>query len=252
MATSAFEEPLVTGSGSKLTEGEKYVVELTDIVSQKKVVTFREALRGKKTADGKSIIGKEYDSLPADMKALVDNTPEEYWPLRDGETEQRAKNKFTDRIVFQFREPTTDVKFLFDAQFDVPSKKLREFVERSTGMVVKGDEGYTWGNLYKKGDKFIATIIKRGNFLGIDTDSIVKEALHGPLESAGSASGELSPTAQKLLEYIKGNMIGKPKSAVFDLFDTGQFGTYAETQKAWTEIQKKTKVSLDGKTFGFE
>lgn len=252
MAESAFEMPMNFGAGSKLIEGQKYSIELTDLISQNKVVAFRDALRGIKNAEGKSIIGKEYDTLSADMKKIVDETPAEYWPLKEGETEQKEKQKFVNRIIFQFREPESDVKFLYDAQFDVPSKKLGEFVTRATGMVIKGDEGYTWGNMFKKGEKFVATVIKRGNFLGIDVGSVVKEALSGPVANSGK-SGELSPAAQKLLDYIKSNMVGQKKSVIFDLFDNGEFGTYAETQKAWTEIQRSgTKISLDGKTFGFE
>ena len=251
MPTSAFDEPMQFGSGPKLTEGQKYLIELTDIAAQKKVVTFKEALRGKKDNKGKSVIGKEYDLLAPDMQALVDSIPPEFWPLKDGETEPREKARYTDRITFQFVEPITGIKFSYDAQFDVPSKKLADFVTRATGITFKGDEGYTWGNIFKKGEKFVATVVKRGNFYAIDTDSIVKEALAGPV--AAQAKGELSATAKSMLDYIKANMVGKPKASVFDLFDNKMFGTYTETQKAWTEIQNSgIKFTLDGKTFGFE
>ena len=251
MAQSAFEEPLVTGSTQKLIEGQKYVVELTDIIKQNKCVAFKEALRGKKDANGKSIIGKEYDSLSPEMQALVDGAPAEFWPLGPGETEPREKARFVDRITFQFLEPESGVKFLYDAQFDMGSKKLGEFVSKATGMLVKGDEGYTWGNLFPKGSKFVGTVVKRGNFLGLDVNSIVKKELAGPVVDGASVPGELSETAKKLLEHIKTNMVGKSKASVFDLFDSGQFGTYTETQKAWTEIQRSgIKISEDGRTFG--
>jgi hypothetical protein len=249
MAQSAFSEQMNFGSG-KLVEGQKYTVELTDIIKQVKCVAFKEALRGKKDANGKSIIGKEYDTLSPELKKLVDETPAEYWPLRSGETQQREKAKFVDRMTFQFREPESDIKFLYDAQFDIPSKKLSNFITQATGIAIKGDEGYTLGNLFKKGDKFVATIVKKGTFLGLDTDTIVKEALVGPIVAANKS--ELSATAQKLLEYIKKHLVGKPKATVFDLFENKKFGTYAETQKAWAEITRSgIKVSLDGKTFGF-
>jgi len=249
MAQSAFEEPMNFGS-SKLIEGQKYTIELTDIVKQTKVVAYREALKGKKDENGKSIINKEYDTLSPALKAFVDETPAEYWKLRDGDTEAREKAKFVDRITFQFREPETDVKFLYDAQFEIPSKKLSAFITQATGISIKGDEGYTLGNLFKKGEKYVATVVKRGSFLGIDPETVVKAALAGPVTA--TTKNELSATAQSLLDYIKKNLVGKPKSTVFDLFDSKKFGTYAETQKAWTEITRSgIKVSLDGKTFGF-
>ena len=257
MSTSAFEEPLVvSGSVSKLVEGQKYVVELTDIVKQDKCVAFRESLRGKTDAAGKSIINKEYALLSPDLQVFVDNAAPDFWKLterdiKEGKTEPREKAKFVNRITFQFREPESDVKFLYDAQFEVPSTKLSNFVARATGIIPTGDEGYTWGNLFPKGSKWVAVVNKRGNFMGIDVDTLVKEELAGPVVAA--VKGELSDTAKALLEYIKGNMVGKPKSSVFDLFDSKQFGTYTETQKAWTEIQRSgIKISLDGKTFGFE
>ena len=129
MANSAFSEPLNFG-GSKLVENQKYEVELTDITKANKVVAYNSAFKGIK-----GVIGKEYDALTPENKTLVDNTAAEFWPLREGETEAREKAKFVNRINFQFLEPKTAIKFLYDAQFDMstdnfPSKKLRDFVER--------------------------------------------------------------------------------------------------------------------------
>lgn len=255
MSTSCFEEPLNFG-GAKLTEGKKYEIELTDIVKDEKVVAYNSNFTGK------GVIGKVYDNLDGDKKALVDNTPAEMWEARDGKP-ATEKPKFVNRITFQFREPETDTKFMYDAQFDMtldnfPTKKLREFVTRATGMSIQGDEGFAWKDLFKKGDRFVAIVTRKDNFFRLNVDSIMKAELSGPV-AVGDVSN-LSPDAQALYNYIKSNLVGQKFKSVVEVYPTGAGGAivsdaagdaYVKTANAWAEIrQSGISYSTDGETFG--
>ncbi len=254
MATDAFEEPLNFG-GSKLTEGRTYTIELTEIIKQNKVVAPSTILKGK------GVVGKEYDALTDAEKKIVDDSPVEM-DTRAGRT-PREKPKFINRITFQFVEPDSQIKFLYDAQFDMsldnyPTKKLRDFVQRATGISVQGDEGFTWGTLFKRGEKFLAAVRRNGAYFGIDIDTIVKAQLAAPVVVGEEG---LSVDAKSLLEYIKNNLVGEQFSVIVDVFTSGAGGAivtdangdaYAKTRDAWAELrQKSVSFSLDGKTFGF-
>ncbi|MDD4352706.1 MAG: hypothetical protein PHU71_07080 [Candidatus Gracilibacteria bacterium] len=263
MVMDAFDEPLNFG-GAKLIEGKKYPIELTGIVKKVQVVNGSTYLKGK------GVIGKEYEKLTDSERAIVDGAPKEFWDKKDNEETAREKAKFRNVIIFQFREPESDTKFLYDASFDMtypdnfPMKSktsdLRGFVTKVFGMPVQGDEGFKWGDLFKKGDKFVATTYRKDGFSRLNVDSIMKEELSGPVV-AGDGSN-LSGDAQKLLGYIKTALVGQPFASVLNTFDTGADGllgpandpaTYTRTHTAWSDIRKSNvKYTIDGKTFGFE
>lgn len=263
MAIDAWDEPLNFG-GAKLVEGKQYTIELTNIIKKVKVVS------GSKALAKKGVINKEYDELDAAGKKLVDDAPVEYWPLKEGETTPREKAKFHNAIIFQFREPETDTKFMYDAQFimsypdNYPIKTkdsdLRKFVERIFGMSIQGDEGFTWGGMFKKGDKFVATTYRKDGYSHLNIDSIIKAELAGPTVTNDPTA--LSEDAKKLLEYIKANLSGQKFTSVLAHFadgagetigPAGDTATYNKTHAAWSEIRRSgVKYSLDGKVFGFE
>lgn len=232
---SAWDEPVIV-QGKNLSEG-MYEVELTDIQKSEKVVLFREALRGTK-----GIIGKEYDSLDADSKNTVDNAPVDTWP--DG----RQKQTLSDRVSFVFTEPISGITFKYGAQFDMPSKRLNDFIARATGVTISAGEEIKFGQLFKPGDKFVA-MIKRGQsgYMDIDPSTIMKKDLANP-SVVGTA---LSERATKLLEYLKANYQGRPMKDIVDVYNSGMFGTFTETANAWNEIKAHMSTTRDGKTLDF-
>jgi len=242
MSNSAWDEPIVV-QGAGLAEGQ-YELELTDIVKENKVVTFREAFRGVK-----GITGKEYDSLTAEQKALVDSTPVEFWPARDGKPPQEKK-AFVDRIRFVFKEPNTGYEFKYAAQFDMPSKNLSEFITRATAATITPGEDIKFNKLFKPADKFVGYVRRneKTGYMDLDVASVMKKELATPTVKGTAA---LSEKAIALLDYLKANYQGKPKRDIVDLYGTGQFGSYQETTSAWQEIMRNVKYTSDGKTLDF-
>lgn len=253
---SAFNTKMNFG-GNQLIEGKKYTVELTDIIRKDNVVAYNPAFVGKK-----GLMGKGYDELDEASKKIFDETPAEMWSAKDGK-EAKPKPKLVNRLTFQFKEPESGTQFMYDAQFDMsltdfPSKKLRDFVTRSTGMPIQGDEGFTWGSLFHQGDKFVAIVEKKNNYPRLNVDSIMKAELSSPVIADENS---LSDDAKKLIEYIKANLVGQSFQAVTEVFNNNAGGTivgdetknaYDRTTAAWAEIRRAgVTYSTDGKTFGF-
>lgn len=128
-------------------------------------------------------------------------------------------------------------------------------------MPVSTEDGFKWGDLFKKGDNFTA-IVGNDNSgrLVLMQDSIVKVGADSINVESGGQSG-LSSDARALLEFIKQNMVGRKFGDIVDMFASGANGTiqsdnpeevYERTRRAWVEIRTSgVKYSLDGTTFGF-
>ena len=103
-------------------------------------------------------------------------------------------------------------------------------------------------DFFKPGDEFVVTVVSRNNFKEIDANSIIKKELAKPIVTGIEA---LSDGAKEMLDWLKGNMTGRPKRDIADIYGSGQFGTYAETQAKWQEIMKNVPYTKDGKTLDF-
>jgi len=250
MSNNVWDEK-VTASGAGIAEG-TYVVTLKDIERENKVVQNRSGFAGKK------IIGKQYDSLDADQKSLVDSTGDEYWPPR-GTEEPRKKIAFMDQYRFIFTEPKSGMDLRFGATFDINrydaafnriggGKALTDFITRATGVPINPGDEFKLGDFFKPGDEFVVTVVSRNNFKEIDANSIIKKELAKPIVTGIEA---LSDGAKEMLDWLKGNMTGRPKRDIADIYGSGQFGTYAETQSKWQEIMKNVPYTKDGKTLDF-
>ena len=252
MSNSAWDEPVeVKGAGMK--EG-RYDVVAKDVVRENKVVLNREGLKGT------GVISKEYDSLDAAHKAIVDAIPDAFWPpTKDGEA-PRVKAAFVDQYRFIFNDPNTGKDLSFGAVFPIKqyskdgtvistnNKALVDFMVRATGAPIAVDDTFKISDYIKPGDAFVLELVKKGGFTEIDPMSVVKKELAKPVVTGVEA---LSPKAKELLEFLKANYQGRPKREVVDLYGTGQFGTLQETMSAWQEIMKNVSYSSDGKTLDF-
>ena len=252
MSNSAWDE-VVKVAGAGLAEGQ-YEVTLKDIVRENKVVQFREGLRGKK-----GIINQEYDALTADQKTLVDSLPDEFWPLGPKDTTPRKKTAFVNQIRFVFNDPKsgTDLKYgavfatdIFDAAGNRMGggKSLVDFITRATGIPTEVGDEIKFSDIFKMGDAYVLSLIKKNNFTEIDPNSVMKKELAKPIVRGKEA---LSDRAKQMLEFLKANYQGRPKRDVVDLYGSGQFGSYGETTAAWQEIMKNVKYTTDGKNLDF-
>lgn len=253
MSNSAWDE-VVSVKGAGMAEG-MYDVTLKDIMQEKKVVQNRTGLAGK------SVIGKEYEALDADQKAIVDAVEDEYWPQRPTDKEARKKAAFVDQVRFVFNEPKTGTDLRFGAVFQngqyakdgtvlsSSNKNLVDFITRSTGAPIVAGDAFKFADFFKPGDAFVLTLIKKGNFTEIDPNSVMKKELAGPIVKGTAA---LSAKATTLLDYLKANMQGKSKREIADLYGMGIGGmSYQETQQAWQEIMKNVPYTKDSKTLDF-
>lgn len=248
--------------GGNVVDGKKYDLELANISIRRKVVAFKEALRGVP-----GTIGVEYDKLTEDKKKIVDAAPDDFFDLRPGETEKRAKPRYKNTISFQFKEVDSGKNLFlsFDMQMNgFPEQRLREFVTQSTGFPIVGDEGFKWGNLYKKGDVFVGTVIRtdKGR-LTLDPTTVVKKSISTPVVTGPVT---ISDNAQIMLDFIKRELVHQSKGVIVDYFQSGLNGLIgpvgedpessgqrrANTYKAWTELKSSgIEYSKDGKTFSF-
>lgn len=252
MSNSAWKEQIVV-KGAGMPEG-TYAVTLKDIVTEKKVVQNRSGLAGQ------SVITKEYDSLDADQKTLVDSIPDEFWPKKANDKEARKKAAFVDQVRFVFNDPATGNDLKFGAEFviaqygkegDVLSssnKTLVDFVTKATGAPIAAGDTFTLEDFFKPNEEFVLTLVKNGGFTEIDPDSVVKKELAKPIVKGAAA---LSDRAKTMLDWLKANMQGHAKREIVDLYGTGQFGTFQETTQAWQEIMRNVVYTKDGKTLDF-
>ena len=252
MSNSAWDEQIVV-KGAGVPTG-VYETVFKDVVRENKVVQYRSGLSGQK------VIGKEYDSLDADQKAIVDGIPDEYWPQRPNDDAPRMKAAFIDQYRFIFTDPKTGTDLKFGAVFPVvqyskdgtvisaSNKGLVDFIIQATGAPIVAGDTFTVRDYIKPGDEFRLELVKNGNFTEIDKTSVVKKELAKPIVKGVEA---LSPKAKELLDFLKANYQGRPKRDVVDLYSTGQFGTLQETMSAWQEIMKNVPYSSDGKTLDF-
>jgi hypothetical protein len=253
MSNSAWDETIVV-KGAGLPEGQ-YLVKIIDIIRENKVVQNRVGL------GGKGIVTKEYDSLTAEQKAIVDATPEEFWPVRATDKDQTPRKKiaFIDQYRFVFNEPASGTDLKFGAEFDINrydavgnriggGKALTDFITRATGAPIEAGDEVKLTDYFKPGDEFVVTLVKNGSFTEMDPNSIMKKELSKPVVKGKEA---LSVRATTMLEFLKANYQGRPKRDIVDLYGSGQFGTYAETTAAWQEIMKNVSYSKDNKTLDF-
>jgi hypothetical protein len=248
---NAFEEDMNFGA-SALKPGVQYDVQLVGLNHLEKVVKYNSSIRD----EGKrlKVFNKEYATLDTAQKQLVDSAEPDKFPSGD------EVPRFIDKLVFQFEVVSDDPKtngIKLSTDFDMayptakPGKALREFVAKSSGVVVTGEEGFKWKDVFKPNEMFVTKVVTdeaNPQFSRIDTSTLVKKNM-SPSVKAGGA--DLTDKAKALLEYIKGNLNGKPIGKVVDLYNTGQFGSEQETKTAWSEIQSKVAYTKDGKTFGF-
>lgn len=252
MSNSAWDEQIVV-KGAGLQTG-VYETTFKDVVRENKVVQNRSGLGGQK------VIGKEYDTLTADQKAIVDGIPDEYWPQKPNEDAPRMKAAFVDQYRFIFTDPKTGTDLKFGAVFPVAqyskdgtviyagNKSLVDFISRATGAPIVPGDTFTIRDYIKPGDEFQLELVDNKNFIEIDKNSVVKKELAKPIVKGVEA---LSPRAKDLLEFLKKDYQGRPKRDVVDLYGTGQFGTLQETMAAWQEIMKNVPYTSDGKTLDF-
>ena len=253
MSNSAWDEK-VTVKGAGLAEG-TYEVELKDIVRENMVVLFKEGLRSIK-----EVSNKEYASLTADQKAVIDSQVDEFWPARKEGDEPRIKASFVDQYRFVFTDPASGTEMKQGATFAVQNynaakqpipgagKSLTDFIVRATGIPVAAGDEFKLSDFFKPGDKYVLNIVKVKNFSQIDPTSVMKKELAKPIVRGKEA---LSDRAKTMLEFLKANYNGRPKRDIVDLYGSGQFGSYAETTSAWQEIMKNVKYTTDGKTLDF-
>lgn len=265
VARSAFEVPISVSEGNAPVAGKTYTVELEDLLLYEKVVAYTPFNDSLRMPDGTKVLGKEYDSLPPDIRAAIDNAPEEHFINKDG-SEGNVRRKFVNRLTFVFKEPISGWSFYTSIDLSYPentvdSQKAKKWLTKVLGMPISTEDGFKWGDLFKKGDKFTALV-------GTDSsgrrvlmqDSIVKVGA-GNINVVSGGQSVLSPDARALLEFIKQNMVGRKFGDIVDMFASGANGTiqsdnpeevYERTRRAWVEIRTSgVKYSLDGTTFGF-
>lgn len=253
MSNSAWNEKVVV-KGQGLAEGQ-YEVELKDIVRENMVVLFKEGIRSIK-----EVSNKEYETLTAEQKAVVDSQTDEFWPPRKATDTPRIKASFVDQYRFVFVDPKTGTEMKQGATFPIQNynatkqpidgagRTLTEFITRATGIPVETGDELVMGDLFKPGDKYVLSIKKVKGYSQIDPESVMKKELAKPIVKGKEA---LSDRAKQMLEFLKANYNGRPKRDVVDLYGSGQFGSYAETTAAWQEIMKNVKYTTDGKTLDF-
>lgn len=256
MSNSAWDEKVVI-KGSGIAEG-TYEVVLKDILRENKVVMFREGLRG-----NKGIFNKEYETLTAEQKAIVDAAGDEFWPVKPTDKDQtpRKKAAFADQYRFVFVEPKSGQELKSGAVFQIEAydaagnvmpgvvgKTFTDFVARATGVPVNVGDELKLSDFFKAGDAYVLDIITKNNYKEIDPKSVVKKELAKPIVKGVEA---LSERAKTLLEFLKANYQGRPKRDILELYGSGQFGSYQETTSAWQEIMKNVKYTTDNKTLDF-
>lgn len=253
MSNSAWGEK-VTVKGVGLAEGQ-YEVELKDIIREDMVVLFKEGLRSIK-----EVSNKEYASLTADQKAVIDSQVDEFWPARKEGDQPRIKASFVDQYRFVFVDPASGTEMRQGATFPIQNynaakqpitgagKSLTDFITRATGIPVAVGDEFKLSDFFKPGDKYVLSIVRVKNYSQIDPTSVMRKELAKPIVRGKEA---LSDRAKTMLDYLKANLQGKPKRDIVDLYGTGQFGSYQETTAAWQEIMKNVKYTSDGKTLDF-
>jgi len=254
-----FDEPINISEPGPVV-GRQYELILEEIRIYEKVVAYTDFTKNLRLPDGKSVLGRQYDELPANIREMIDSAPDEY--RVDAYGNERKREKYINRIMFLFREPTTNwpLPINFDMSYpdSRPTGKLSRWVTRVVGIPIVGDEGFRWGDLFKKGEKFTGKIgrDKRG-WKCLEPDTIEKV---GSVQ-INIAPGGLSDDAKALLGFIKQNLVGQPISVMSDYLASGANGviqgatpeeTYSKTLSAWSEIKANTRYTLDGVTFGFD
>jgi hypothetical protein len=251
-------------STGKWTFNAPYTVIVEDIEIRPKVVAPCKALKGLKP----SIIGKELGELNDIAIQKVIDYPAEM----SSKGNEQPKVRDVVRIVFS--EPTTGKRFIYDstpnfnfAYYDdswqdsekrnvpegKPSKDFFEFVERATKFVIEAGQTFTLGDIFKKGDKFTAIIIKDDNgYPMIDKDTVmpfgvVSTSTKVEAAKSGVTNIELSGAAQDLYKLIQSKAEELKGRPVGDLVNTllaewtqngAMSGDWSSGFAAWQEVKR--------------